>query len=718
MNMNRSDPTILENAGTSVTETLNVEDVIELQTIERTTYEESTPRQEEISSTATLEGKPAHEPGRIPSKFRHRNVSGRYRSGGFGFQLELRVDVDGKRPMRRISGDFYQVQGSTTTYFGSFIVDSPTINTTPGVVIIQGVGSFTWTAGAPRIRVTIPRRLIFQPTASATVQFFTLANQPGASYLCQFVSAFFRTLQIETDRVADVTAPLFQHYNTGSLPSGGPARDLSVVSAYAEAGIEMQPVPPGPVVDTSVQIGGESDVAWSDSELHAAMVANFSQWSDDPQWKVWELAAELHELGPNLLGIMFDYGDQHQRQACAVFYAGLAGTTTDQQRLQLYTYVHELGHCFNLMHAWQKSMAIPPQADRPQSLSWMNYPWLYPPTPGAPGNPNAFWAAFPFQFDDPELIHLRHGFRNNVIMGGDNFQVGAAVEVPETFDRPVEDNTGLNLELSVSKQGSRFLFGEPVTINVKLTSKNGQSKAAHPYLHPSAGLLQIGICDPAGTIKTYRPIIEHCVAADQMRLDNANPSYEVSVYCGFGKDGFYFDRTGFYQVRAVYTALDGSKVVSNVLRLRVAHPVTAEDEDVADLFFGRQQGTLLYLLGSDSEHLKRGNDAFNEVLEKHPDHPLAEYVRLIHGINASRTFKQITPDKKLVERKVQNDGVNLLSSIVDNADKGKSPIDPLTIRDNVLTTIVRAQRDLGDMTAAAKTEKRIKVKPVKAAKAA
>jgi hypothetical protein len=93
-------------------------------------------------------------------------------------------------------------------------------------------------------------------------------------------------------------------------------------------------------------------------------------------------------------------------------------------------------------------------------------------------------------------------------------------------------------------------------------------------------------------------------------------------------------------------------------------------------------------------------------------------VRLIQGINASRTFKQITPERKLVERKPKDDGIELLSSIADKADKGKSPIDPLTVRDNVLTTIVKAQRELGDTTAAAKTEQRIKVKRPKIAKAA
>src|SRR5262249_28069213 len=58
-------------------------------------------------------------------------VSGRYRGATGPFQLELRVDVDRVRPMKRVSGDFFQVSGATTTYVGSFIVNAPTITVTP-----------------------------------------------------------------------------------------------------------------------------------------------------------------------------------------------------------------------------------------------------------------------------------------------------------------------------------------------------------------------------------------------------------------------------------------------------------------------------------------------------------------------------------------------------------------------------------------------------------
>src|SRR5262245_9900154 len=58
-----------------------------------------------------------------PVLLRKQLVHGLYRSAAVGWQLELRVDVDGKRPMNRVSGDFFSVSGATTSYFGSFVLN-------------------------------------------------------------------------------------------------------------------------------------------------------------------------------------------------------------------------------------------------------------------------------------------------------------------------------------------------------------------------------------------------------------------------------------------------------------------------------------------------------------------------------------------------------------------------------------------------------------------
>jgi len=709
--MNRADPTTAESNFLSTADReLSVEEVAEIQALDATMAETgfpATPVVEVLQEPSPTEVGPQLPHPSIPKTphiphLPRRPVSGRYRSGGMGFQLELRIDVDGKRPMMKVSGDIFQVSGATMAYFGSFIVEAPVLTVQPNLVLVNGIGRYTWHSGAPKIRISIPRTFIFAPPAPATVQFFTLTNQAGALHVCQYVSAYFRTVQYELDKVSDVATPVFDHYNTGALPSGGPARNLSVISAYAEAGIEVQANGGSDVIPIDESEWDRNDKTfdkWDNSELHHSMEKHFNLWQDVPQWAVWAVACQEHVLGPNLYGIMFDQQGK-QRQGCAVFHAGISGVTADKLRLQLYTYAHELGHCFNLLHSWQKSLATPPQADRPAALSWMNYPWLYP------SGPAAFWNNFPFQFDDPEVVHLRHAFLDDITIGDNNFGVGAALERSHPFDQNREDNSGLKIELSVEKKGNSFLFGEPVMIKVTLTGREG--RAVHPYLHPNFGMVQLGICRPNGDIRAYRPLMDHCVIAQAVTLGPENPSLEEVVYCGFGKDGFYFDRTGFYQVRAIYNAPDGSRVLSDILHLRVRHPVSLADEEVADLFFGQDQGTLLYLQGSDSELLKHGTECFDTVLEKYPTHPLATYVRLIKGINAGRVFKTIDTKEHIIHaRKPKPDeSVKLLSAVVEASEKGFE-LDSITL-DTVIQSMANAQLRMGDKAAAEATQKRIK----------
>lgn len=608
-----------------------------------------------------------------------RKVSGRYRSPSASFQLELRVDVDGARPMRQISADFFQISGTTTSYFGSFVVKNPAITIASTTVTIKGLGQFTWSAAASVVQVTIARRNIFQPPAPALVQFFTASGSPGSTYNCSLESVYFRSVRLETDRVSDVTTPVFASYNTGSLSSGGPARNLSVVSAYAEAGIEMRPMSGTDVINI-----GEAgaNTAWSNAELHASMVKHFSLWRDTPQWAVWQVVCHLHEMGSGLYGIMFDQQGK-QRQGCAVFHAGIGGTTAEKLRLQLYTYVHELGHCFNLLHSWQKSYATPPGTNRPTALSWMNYPWNYP------GGAAAFWGAFPFLFDDQEVAHLRHAFRNNIIMGGNDFAAGASLERTEELATPIQDDSGLQLEIAGAQS---FALGEPVVVRILLRTTDTRGKTLHPHLHPNHGMVQVAIRKPSGNVVAYDPLIDHCIIPQQVRLE-AGETLEESAYVGFGRDGLYFEEPGRYQVRAVYSAIDGSQVTSNILSVWVRYPVTAAEEDLARLFLGEEQGALLYLLGSDSDDLKRGNDAFQEVIEKHPKHRLAQYARLVKGINAGRCFKTVSDEKesRLVVRAANaNESLQLLSAVT-QADV----LDPVSA-DMALSYLADCQASMGD----------------------
>jgi hypothetical protein len=599
-----------------------------------------------------------------------------------GRHLELRVDIDGMRPLMCISGDFFETTGGTTSYAGSFIVKTPLIETTPTQITIEGTGTFSIASGAPFIRVTMPRVAPASPLQPATVQFFTSASAPVASatYLCAFVSPFFRTVQWEQDSVVG-TVP-FISYNTGSLPQppGSAVRDLTVPAAFAEAGIDLQ------LSGSANVISSPGDGApWSDSELHNAMVNHFSLFTNAPEWRAWLLVASTHETGAR--GIMFDYSDNFQRQGCAVFYDAIAGTDAASQRAQLRTYVHELGHAFNLLHSWQKNQADPPQPLGPNSgfgdLSWMNYAWRYQAASGGPTGETAYWAAFPFQFTNSELLHLRHGFFKDVVMGGNPFTKGAAEVPPNFFKEAIVDNSGLALELRAEDGLGRprtFAFGEPVVVELKLSTTDLRGVDTHDYLHPKDNFVTIMIQHPSGRTMVYEPLLQRCTEARRtIRLDRNRPAIYESAYIGYGKGGHYFDQPGQYTLRAQYVASDGSRVVSPGLSFRVRMPVTEADAEVGELLLGEDQGKLLYLLGSDAETLRSGSEALDLLLDKHGKHPLAVYARMLKGINAERTFKHLSADKQFQTREARPQEAVALLSAVEKASAKDKGVDNVTL---------------------------------------
>jgi hypothetical protein len=620
-------------------------------------------------------------------------VYGRYKGQLGNFEMELRVDIDGSKPLQKISGDYYAISGQTKSYFGSFIADSISTNIVNGVIVISGTTKTTWATSYNKLRIEIKQTTIFQTLAPAMLQWYHITtNAPGAMYVCNNFSRAFRTVRLEQDRTSTVTP--FINYTTGSLPSGGPSRLLSINTAYTEAGVEMINAGISNVIPMAL---AGADAKWTNAELHNAMINHFSLYQNNPVWDVWLLHAYEHINGPGLYGIMFDQTGL-QRQGAAVFYRGIGGTTSQQKRLQLYTCVHELGHCFNLLHSWQKSLATPPKPNIPSSLSWMNYPWGYP------GGDVAFWNHFPFQFDPVELTHIRHGYRNNVIMGGNPFTVGSSLQdIGGLFEDNIENNSNLDLELEAKET---YLLGEPVVLETKLKTTSTKNNRVISSLHVNYGFVTIGIKKPGGEVLVYEPLADMCVVPEHKVLNKANPGVYESSYIGFGKQGFIFDQVGTYQLRGVYYHEDGSRIVSNTLKIRVKHPMSTEDNEVADLLLNEEVGYLLAFMGSDAPYLRRGNDALNLIVNKYKDHPLAVFAQFIKGVNEQRTFKTITPEKELVVREPDfAGGEAFLTEVISKSKAGKG-LDNISLNQSMQILAKAYQRE-GNMKAAESTVKGI-----------
>ncbi len=331
-------------------------------------------------------------------------------------ELELRVDVDGTSSLNVVSGDFYEKSNSTRKYLSSFRFEvmKKIEKRSDKIVLIGQKGKFSSNSSQFKdIRIGIssnsnPLKATFVGTSS---------SKSKIHCICKHVSKYFRTVFLEHDYEEGVVP--MEPYFPENLPSPNRSYPISIIDAFADAGIEIivvnekinsVPSPKGTPIHKGV---------WTNDELSEALPKNFTLFKNEPQWSLWLFSAKEYVMS-NIFGITINCKGR-KRRGCAVFQNSTGWQTDEEKRLRLFIYIHELGHCFNLNHSWEK-----PQTDqsskreRYSSLSWMNLPWRYYSSKESSGR-KAFWGAFDFQFDSSELMHLRHGFRNDVIFGGNSF---------------------------------------------------------------------------------------------------------------------------------------------------------------------------------------------------------------------------------------------------------------------------------------------------------
>ena len=274
----------------------------------------------------------------------------------------------------------------------------------------------------------------------------------------------------------------------------------------------------------------------------------------------------------------------------------------------LYTWVHEAGHAFNMLHSWDKN--------RSDSLSWMNYDWKY----NSLDSDNDFWNDFEFRFDDEELIHLRHGNRSSVIMGGDQWASGGHLDAPtESFSNVIGEAP---VELLLRSKGYHDLLS-PVAVEVRLRNRLKDIDIdVDGRLDPTFGGLKFLIKKPDGTTVMYEPIACQIGTPELITLTASNKAkegedrYSESVFLQFGADGFYFDAPGDYLVRALYTWHKEITLSSNTIKLRIGTPHSRNEDILAQDFFTRDVGMCLWMQGSQSSYLSRGMDTLKNIMDE------------------------------------------------------------------------------------------------------
>lgn len=582
------------------------------------------------------------------------------------YALDLRVDIDQRNAnspvLDRISGDIYQIYSFSwgrhkytwRVYRESGIVDNPTVKWSKCAVGITGsVRSWKGIHIITDVEIVIPwQGSIIGP---AEVKFISPIGN-SSTYTCKKVSNAFREVTLEVDVCKSVnTTPILPSYDThahSNRPTDLPQRTLTIEEAYDEAGIDVTVNPTHTFIDDSAARFN----TWSPAELHDAMEQHFSRYPGTwPKWNMWCLLAGTFD-NSGVGGIMFDAaaayggaGETPERQGCAVFrnhswFNNLASnpandTQAAAMRKFLYTYVHEMGHAFNFLHSWNKS--------RPDALSWMNYDWKYDIRNGS----DSFWNNFRMRFDDEELIHIRHGDRASVIMGGDPWASGGHMEASSGA---MVDLVGkAPIELLVRSKGL-FQFMEPVVIELRIRNTADLPLELDTQLHPEFGGTIVYIRRPDGRILEYAPILcklatpELRILKPEREAIKGEDRHSQNVFLSYGTYGHYFNEPGEYLVRAVYQGSGDVLIPSSIHRVRIGHPYSRDDELVAQDFFTHETGMALYLNGSSSPYLKNGMDTLETMAERYQKTPAGAHLSLLLAQNLARPFFRIEQDK-LVE---------------------------------------------------------------------
>jgi hypothetical protein len=584
--------------------------------------------------------------------------------------LDLRVNVDERLAnspvMGRVSGDLSQYNSISTpgeephewwVYIESWVVERPVVSYQRDAVLVRGAVRF-YREGHP---ATTLRLCIPWPPGGPPVTAAVTFHEEGAAaqeFSCEKAAEDFRDLGLSVAVCKSVgnqaILPRFDTHSVADRPPDLPRRELTIESAYREAGVRVTIDPVQVVINDKVP-GFET---WTDDQLHDAMLANWWEADQDwPRWSLWGFMASKY-FNEAVGGVMFDaavlrgadHASEPDRRGFAVFrnhdwfedLGNVADVSPDvrarafeAERRLLYTWVHEAGHAghaFNLSHSWEKG--------RPDALSWMNYDWKYEENKKL----GAFWSRFRFRFDDDELIHLRHGDRPSVIMGGDpwtnsRFAAGRSV----SFAR-IEGSPPLEIILRAKPL---FDFMEPVVIAARVRNLWRSSLKVDARFNFEFGGVTYYIQRPDGRVIQYDPLLCKLGRAEKQDL---KPEAEApgedrisqEVFLSYGRQGFYFDSPGEYLVRAVYRGLGDVLIPSNVLRLRVAYPAGRKEENDAQDFFSREVGLFLYLYGSGSPRMKSVRERLLEMAQEKEDTMTAVRLRLALANSVLHPFYRLT----------------------------------------------------------------------------
>ena len=569
--------------------------------------------------------------------------------------LELRVDVDGNRPQQRISGDFfdyltiYLYPGHVATskqYRSSFIVESITSTQESYEMILTGqiTNYDPKSKCGDNIEVHIPRTAAIDSSPPpATVKIFT-NGLLTSTYVCNKISEYFRKINLEIDCFQGTVFPPTVNTLTNPHPSDLANEDMTVLLAFQRAGIEVSVDQDDILTDPDSNDPGDN---WDEAELHDLMENHFSNFSNSLSWNNYGVVVpkfgEGNNYDPKYYGVMFECshyqpGETNFRQGAAVAYTALMGrvkgtlySTNDQKnRFFLETFIHEIGHTFNLLHTWERKTT---NLITYNSNSFMNYPWNYKFNPRTGADESSFWTDFRWEFDDAELLFIRHANRKDAIFGGVDFSVDAMAAY---VDSGREEEVPLSLEVHAKEI---YDYAEQVDVEIAVTNISESLQSINSRLELEDGFVTVFIVQPDGKTIQHHPPLSRCMDSKMIILQ-PKQSIEENIRLSYGSAGSHFVNPGEYLIR-VYYDFNGLQIASKICRLRISSPKSNNTEELAFLLFSPPAAKFLYYGGSElhpnvTTQLKEAADKFENT-----DFNATRHIHLALGRYQGRVFKKI-----------------------------------------------------------------------------